>query len=54
LVILAGWVSREQQQAIGYLRTENQWLSEKLSKKQILLFDDLRRHLVLKGKVLAI
>ena len=28
LVILGGWVGREQQQALDYLRTENQLLRE--------------------------
>ena len=31
LVILAGWVNRQQQEVIDYLRTENQVLKEKLS-----------------------
>ena len=41
--ILAGWVNREQQQYIEYLRTENQILKERLGKKRILLNDDQRR-----------
>ena len=35
LVILAGWMSRRQQEVIEYLRTENQVLKEKLGKKRI-------------------
>jgi len=35
--ILAGWVNREQQQVIDYLRTENQVLKETYGKKRILL-----------------
>jgi hypothetical protein len=42
-LILAGWVHREQQQVIEYLRTENQVLREKLGRKRILLNDDQRR-----------
>ena len=42
LVILAGWVNRQQQDVIEYLRTENQVLKEKLGKKRILLSDDQR------------
>ncbi len=36
LVILAGWINREQQEVIEYLRTENQVLKEKLGKQRIL------------------
>jgi len=53
LVILAGWVNREQQDVIEYLSTENQVLKEKLGKKRILLNDDQRRRLAVKGKVLG-
>jgi hypothetical protein len=53
LVILAGWVNRQQQEVIEYLRTENQVLKEKLGKKRILLNDDQRRRLAVKGKVLG-
>ncbi|MGI9441887.1 MAG: hypothetical protein ACR2N1_05440 [Rubripirellula sp.] len=42
LVIFAGWINREQQQVIEYLRTENQVLKEKLGKQRILLSDDQR------------
>jgi len=51
--ILAGWINRHQQEVIEYLRTENQVLKEKLGKKRILLNDDQRRRLVVKGKVLG-
>ncbi len=36
-----------------YLRTENQVLKEKLGKKRILLTDDQRRRLAVKGKILG-
>jgi putative transposase len=52
-VILAGWVNRQQQQVIDYLRTENQVLREKIGKRRILLDDDQRRRLAVKGKVLG-
>ena len=52
-VILAGWVNRQQQAVIEYLRTENQVLKEKIGKKRILLTDDQRRRLAVKGKVLG-
>ena len=53
LVILAGWIHRQQQEVIDYLRTENLVLKEKVGKKRILLDDDQRRRLAVKGKVLG-
>ena len=53
LTILAGWVNQQQQQVIEYLRTENQVLKELQGKKRILLNDDQRRRLAVKGKVLG-
>ena len=52
-VILAGWINRQQQQVIEYLRTENQVLKEKLGPTRILLNDDQRRRLAVKGKILG-
>ena len=51
--ILVGWFNRQQQEAIDYLRTENQVLKEKLGGKRILLNDDQRRRLAVKGKILG-
>jgi hypothetical protein len=53
VTIVAGWINHEQQQLIEYLRTENQVLQEKLGKRRILLNDDQRRRLAVKGKVLG-
>ena len=53
VAIVAGAVNREQQKAIEYLRTENQVLREKLGKKRILLNDDQRRRLAVRGKILG-
>jgi hypothetical protein len=54
LLIIAGWVQRQQHEAIDYLRTENQVLKERLGKKRILLDDDdQRRRLAVKAKVLG-
>jgi putative transposase len=53
LAILAGWSNRQQQEVIEYLRTENQILKEKLGKRRIILSDDQRRRLAVKGKVLG-
>jgi hypothetical protein len=52
-VILAGWINRQQQEVIEYLRTENQVLKEKLGNKRILLNNDQRRRLAVKGKILG-
>ena len=52
-IVLSGWVHRQQDEVIAYLRTENQVLKEKLGKKRILLNDDQRRRLAVKGKVLG-
>ncbi|MCR9120226.1 MAG: hypothetical protein NXI22_25095, partial [bacterium] len=53
LIILAGWINREQQKVIEYLRTENAVPKEQLNKKRILLTDDQRRRLAVKGKLLG-
>ena len=51
--VFAGWVNRQQQDVIEYLRTENQVLKKKLGKKRILLNDDQRRRLGVKGEILG-
>lgn len=53
VIFLASWINRQQQEVIEYLRTENQVLKEKLGKKRILLNDDQRRRLAVKGKILG-
>lgn len=53
LLILAGWINNRQQEAIDYLLTENRILKEKLGKNRILLNDDQRRRLAIKGKILG-
>jgi transposase InsO family protein len=53
MAILVGWVNRQQQEVIDYLRTENQVLKEKLGPGRILLSDDQRRRLAVKAKVLG-
>jgi transposase InsO family protein len=52
-LILAGWVNREQQAVIDYLLTENRVLKETHGNKRILLNDDQRRRLAVKGKILG-
>lgn len=53
LVNLAGWMNRQQQEAIDYLRTENHVLRENFGRKRILLDVDQRRRLAVKGMVLG-
>ena len=53
VLILAGWINRQQQDVIEYLRTENAVLKEKFGKKRILLSDDQRRRLAVKGKTIG-
>ena len=53
LLILAGWINHREQDVIEYLRAENRVLREKLGKKRILLDDDQRRCLAVKGKILG-
>ena len=53
VVALAGWINQQQQEAIEYLRTKNQVLKETHGKKRIMLNDDQRRRLAVKGKVLG-
>ena len=53
LLILAGCINHQEQDAIEYLRAENRVLRGKLGKKRILLNDDQRRLLAVKGKILG-
>ena len=52
-LFLASWINRQQQEVIEYLRTENAVLKEKLGKKRIMLNNDQRRRLAVKGKILG-
>ena len=53
LIMLAGWINRQQPEVIEYLRIENAVLKEKLGKKRILLTDEQRCRLAVKGRVLG-
>jgi hypothetical protein len=44
-VAIAGWMNRQQQQVIEYLRAENQILREKLSHKRLILNVSQKRRL---------
>ena len=52
-VALAGWMNRQQQEAISYLRTENRILREKLGHKRLILNDYQRRRLATVGMKLG-
>jgi len=49
-VVLCGWVHRRQTEIIEFQDTEIKSLFEKFSKKRVLLTDDQRRRLAVKGK----
>ena len=57
LAMLAGWINRQQQEVIEYLKAENSILKEELlkatGKKRILLNDSQRRRLAILGKKLG-
>ena len=53
LVILSGWVNRHQQQMIDFYVSQTKMLLESQGKKRILLNDDQRRLLAVKGKALG-
>lgn len=49
ILTVAGWLSRQQQQATVYLLEENRVLREQLSGKRLRLTDAQRRRLAVKG-----
>ena len=53
LLTLAGWINRGQQEAVEYLRAENQVLAEQLKGRRLRLTDDQRRKLAIRGKALG-
>jgi len=53
LFALAGWMNRQQQAAIEYLREENRVLREQLGGKRLQFTDDQRRRLAAKAKALG-
>ena len=53
VMLMAGWLNRHQQDVIEYLKEENRILREKLGKRRILLNDDQRRRLAVKGKTIG-
>jgi len=53
LFLLVGWVSRQQQDVIEYLRAENRALREQLGGKRLRFTDAQRRRLARKAKPLG-
>ena len=53
LAVLSESIRKEQEKVIEYLQLENQILREKLEGKRVLLSDDQRRLLAVKGKTLG-
>jgi putative transposase len=53
LLIVASWVNREQQQNIECLETQLTVLKEQFGNKRILLTDDQRRLLAVKGQAIG-
>ena len=53
LGIIAGWLNRQQQAVIDYLRTENEILKRQLNGRRPRFTNDERRRLAVKGKVLG-
>ncbi len=53
ILTVSAWVNREQEQIIEYLLVENRVLREKLGAGRILLNDDQRRRLAIKGQALG-
>ena len=53
LAVLSESIRKEQEKVIEYLQLENQILREKLGGKRVLLSDDQRRLLAVKGKALG-
>ncbi|QDU82433.1 Transposase [Polystyrenella longa] len=53
LLTMVGCMTREQQHVIDYLQTENSILRKKIGKKRVLLNDNERRRLAVKGKQLG-
>jgi len=52
-LILAGWINQRQQQIIEFQNAQIEALLKKLGKKRVLLSDDQRRILAVKGKTLG-
>ena len=52
-LILAGWINRQQQEVIEFQNAQIRILMKKMGRRRILLTDDQRRVLAVKGKALG-
>ncbi len=50
---LAGWITRQQDAVIEYLREENRVLKQQLGRRRLRLTDAQRRRLAVRGKAIA-
>ena len=50
---LAGWINRQQDEVIDYLREENRVLKQQLGRKRLRLTDDQRRRPAVRGKAIG-
>jgi len=50
---MAGWLNRQQQDLINYLREENRVLREQLGSKPLRLTDEQRRRLAVRGRLIG-
>jgi putative transposase len=53
MVVFAGWLNRQQQAAIEYLKTENEILKSQLKGRRVRLRDGDRQRLAEKGRALG-
>ena len=53
LIILAGWINRQQQAILEFQRLQIEALLKQLGKKRILLSEDQRNLLAIKGKAIG-
>ena len=53
LIALAGWINRQQEDVIEYLREENRVLREHLGSGRLRFTDSQRRRLAAKAKILG-
>jgi hypothetical protein len=50
---MAGWITRQQDAVIDYLREENRVLKKQLGRKRLRLTDEQRRRLAVRGKAIG-
>ena len=50
---MAGWITRQQDAVIDYLREENRVLKEQIGRRRLRLTDTQRRRLAVRGKAIG-